>query len=70
MGFCAIPLKILAKDFGQGYAGGYGKSLEIQALFVFLCIAASCWLSMKTNSRRRLWRNFSGHLDVGFVQVS
>ena len=25
MGFCAIPLKILAKDFGQGYAGAYGQ---------------------------------------------
>ena len=67
MGFCASLLKISAKGTPEAMA----KFLEIQALFEFLCIVASCWLSMKTNLRRRLCRNFiSRYLYVGFVHSS
>ena len=65
MDFCATFLKISAKCTREAMA----KFLEIHASFLSRCIIASCWLSMKTNLRRRLWRNFSGHLSVGFCAI-
>ena len=62
-GFRGIFLKIFVKSTPEAMV----KFLEIHASFLILCIVASCWVSMKSNLRRRLWRNFFRTSLCGFL---